>query len=92
MKLRIARKMDMTPKHVAPNRKRDRRVWWRAYSVDQLLNAERRLRRSWSTHSPVVDGHRNVTPDFFAMNRVHSRRVRQGAINKLNRERKAGGR
>ncbi len=90
MKLRIARKIDQTPPHVAPNRRRDKRVWWQVYNVDQLRAAERRLRRSWRRLAPMFvhdDGRRGrkTTPDFFAANRVKSRRQRQAAIMEYRR-------
>ncbi len=74
MKLRIAR--------VRP----DKRKWWAVYTDDQLRRAVVRLRRSWIRCSPVVDGYRNVEgTDYFAMNRVESRLVRQRALRRFRR-------
>lgn len=84
MRLRIARKMDTGS--WSSRRKPDKRKWWTVYSDGQLRIAVRRLRRSWSRCSPVVDGHRNVEgTDFFAMNRVESRLIRQRAIRESRR-------
>ncbi len=81
MKLRIARKMDTGDWKRLRRGVHDKRRWWTVYSNDQLLRAERRLRRSWSTRCPVqADGRRNLTPDWFAANRVESRRVRQAVL------------
>ena len=86
MKLRTARKMDQHPPHAYPNKRADKRVWWTVYNVDQLQRAEMRLRRAWQRRNPSVDGNRKVDPDFFAMNRVESRRIRQAVICRLKRE------
>lgn len=85
MKLRIARKMDQKPPHY-PGYRRDKRVWWKVYTCEQLARAERRLNRSWRSATTVDDnGMRSVTPDFFRMYRVSSRRIRRGAILKMVR-------
>lgn len=90
VKLRIARKMDQTPRHIAPNRRRDKRTWYLVYNDDQLRRAKKRLSRSWRTRSPIeIDGTRSVGPDFFAYNRVESRLIRQTTIAKMKRDRLA---
>lgn len=78
MNLRIARKM--APPGHRQRRKRDKRTWWLVYSERQLLDAERRLGRAWRRANRCIDGQRKTSPDFFAMNRVCSRRQRQVAI------------
>lgn len=89
MRLRIARKMDQRPPHAYPNRRRDKRVWWMVYSADQLARSEQRLGESWrGACPPLADGTRNLTPDFFAMNRVSSRRIRQATIRKMDKARR----
>lgn len=85
MKLRIARKMDQRPPHAYPNKRRDDRVWWQVYNVEQLKRAEKRLRKAWSTHTlrgVDTDGKswRKTNPDYFAAYRVLSRRERQAAL------------
>lgn len=86
MKLRIARKMDTGSWRQRPHRDKDKREWWTVYSDDQLRRAMVRLGRSWRRHSPVIDGRRNVEgTDFFAMNRVESRLVRQRALRRSRR-------
>ena len=92
MNLRIARKMDMGAHQ---RRKRDdrdfaKRTWWKVYSLDQLKRAERRLHRSWIRMCPVRHddegkGYRLLTPDYFAENRVNSRRIRQRTLRQLER-------
>jgi hypothetical protein len=82
--------MDQRPPHTYPNKRRDTRTWWQVYSVDQLRRAERRLRRSWRAHretSTGSDGRKlwSLIPDWFAANRVASRRARQAAILKDRR-------
>jgi len=59
----------------------DKRPWWTVYSENQLLEAELRLGRSWRRANPRThDDGRQTDPDFFAMNRVRSRRLRQRFI------------
>lgn len=83
MKLRIARKMDTGSWKQRDRKDKDKRTWWKVYTNDQLQQAMYRLRRSWSRRNPVIDGWRNVEgTDFFAMNRVESRLIRQKIINK----------
>lgn len=81
MKLRIARKMDPGSWQRLERAARDKRAWRAVYTDDQLRRAERRLERSWRTACPpAADGSRAVSPDFFAANRVQSRRIRQAAL------------
>jgi hypothetical protein len=63
------------------SRSPDHRPWWAIYSDDQLLRAERRLAKAWRTRCPLQpDGSRAVNADYFASNRVQSRRQRQAAL------------
>jgi hypothetical protein len=89
MKLRIARKMDTGGVGSRRLRKRQKRTWWLVYTHDQLERAERRLRHSWTTHRrPGAEpGTLTLTPDWFAANRVQSRRARQRAVTSDQRER-----
>jgi hypothetical protein len=85
MKLRIARKMDIGNWKRRKHDDRDKRSWWQVYTDDQLRRAMDRLRRSWHTRCPPIhieEGKsvRALVPDFFALNRVESRLVRQRAI------------
>lgn len=98
MKLRIARKMDLGDwkRRERDNRANHKRPWWTVYNGDQLLRAERRLSRSWRTHVVrTVDdeGRKWLTvgdvPDFFVFNRVHSRRIRRGALRRNRPEKYA---
>lgn len=90
MKLRIARKMDRGGVHRRAHDAKDKRPWWSVYTDEQLQRAQRRLERSWRTANPLhPDGGRKTGPDFFAANRVHARRIRQGVIGRL-RAREAG--
>jgi hypothetical protein len=92
MKLRIARKMDRGFWKRRALEDKDKRVWWQVYTEDQLLRAERRLRKSWRTHCPlqVRDGvsFRWLTEDFYRANRVMSRRTRQHVIVEIERGRR----
>lgn len=88
MKLRIARKMDRGWWKRRAIDDRDKRPWHSVYTDDQLARAERRLRKSWHTHRVVTvneEGQRvsTVTLDWFAANRVNSRRIRQRALRGL---------
>lgn len=92
MKLRIARKMDQRPAWKYPNKRRDTRPWWAVYTCDQLARAERRLKRAWHTACPpFLDDEdrkcRKTNDDFFAMNRVVSRRQRRAALRRVDRKR-----
>lgn len=81
MRLRIARKMDTGSWQQRLRGGKDKRKWWSVYSDDQLQRAVARLRRSWMRCSPVINGYRNVQgTDYFAMNRVESRLIRQRAL------------
>lgn len=87
MKLRIARKLDPLR-----NPSRPGRPWWTPHTPDQLDRAARRLHRSWARLCPwQVDENgkrfRKVSPDWFAGNRAHARRVTQVARNRHVRER-----
>jgi hypothetical protein len=87
VRLRIARKMD-TGSWKRKRRDHDKRVWWQVYTDEQLQRAKCRLQKSWLRRSPVVDGMRNVEgTDFFAMNRVESRLIRQRALRRLRARR-----
>jgi hypothetical protein len=84
MRLRVARKMDRGYWKRRAVDDKDKRTWWRVYTDDQLRRAEIRLRRSWGTRCPVEpDGERALTLDWFAANRVQSRRARQRALRKI---------
>lgn len=86
MKLRIARKMDTGDWKRRARVRSDKRKWWAVYTDDQLRRAVVRLRRSWIRCSPVINGYRNVEgTDYFAMNRVESRLVRQRALRRFRR-------
>lgn len=86
MKLRIARKMDTGDWKRRARVRPDKRKWWAVYTDDQLRRAVVRLRRSWIRCSPVINGYRNVEgTDYFAMNRVESRLVRQRALRRFRR-------
>lgn len=87
MKLRIARKMDTGGVGSRRLAHGDKRQWWTVYTDDQLRRAEVRLRQSWSRRNPPVgeDRRRNVSPDWFAANRVESRLARQRALRRSRR-------
>lgn len=90
MRLRIARKMDRGWWKRRAIDDRDKRPWYAVYTDEQLDRAERRLRKSWHTHRVVTvneDGQRSstITLDWYAANRVRTRRIRQGVLRRSRR-------